>query len=867
MKTDFEAKTSKQEPEAPGHGLAGVKGTADKGEGLWGGDSAAAVGAKWEVEDVKAVVESGSHACAKIEAEAEAEAEVNVAAGAKPSEVAVESKMEVAGVAGAAEAVEAAEAAEAVEAAEAAEGVEAGGAAEAVEAAEAAEAAGVHQAAASAATTCNPAEAPQLGSDAVNAAPAVSGPVQTGPPPPAQRDDGPPGNPGTAVAVGPTRGGVGQGGDARRAASLLSMQQAEAEAMREAALAIQRTPHGGLWVRGMLVPRGAEAIPTLWKYVIAGPLRGWTTQHSGVLRAQSLWVRTDSAWYWLRQSTIFAPATLYKLLWLPPGSNAACAIAEDALMASPVAFVYARSVAPPSRGYGVAHSPVASLPPYLASDALDAALAICPRSFRLSAFVLQDGSGRAVDLFDELPAGMLQAGASNALAKPLVLLGQLLPSQSPPPSTDAATSEVWPARLWLRSLPVQEWRLQLDPLQRGGGTGPASMAVGPARVWVRSGLSWFFLSKPKVEASWRPPGSRSRPVSDSQLTEAFESSERPPINPDGLPCRVITHFAVTDAAGTPRPLFDVLQSCSQPGAQAFTLRGVVLPSGSNVSVALRTPSLSATRSQDGSGGDTHVPFSEDAAEKGVWVCTGKIVGGKMDYGVEPLAMWVRTEAAMYRVLLPAADYAPLFKAPGSARGNPLPESALASLLELYRRDEEHPFSSKKASAASSFKLLNFEVCDARAAPAEVLRRLPEGTLKASQTAAAAAAGANSGTSGASQLHVFLRGQLLPSRPGAARPWLWVGPVRAWAADYDKKTPDGCPRPSSPCAPTTGSGTDPDPPTSGLAPVPVPTLSHLYTALQMHIQATHHLSTPVLLRWSAGVWPTLCPNALALMHSA
>ena len=34
-------------------------------------------------------------------------------------------------------------------------------------------------------------------------------------------------------------------------------------------------------------------------------------------------------------------------------------------------------------------------------------------------------------------------------------------------------------------------------------------------------------------------------------------------------------------------------------------------------------------------------------------------------------------------------------APGSARGTPLPEAAIPSLLELYRHDEEHPFTSKK----------------------------------------------------------------------------------------------------------------------------------------------------------------------------
>ena len=80
---------------------------------------------------------------------------------------------------------------------------------------------------------------------------------------------------------------------------------------------------------------------------------------------------------------------------------------------------------------------------------------------------------------------------------------------------------------------------------------------------------------------------------------------------------------------------------------------------------------------------------------------------------------------------------------------------------------QNPFSSKKATTVSSFRLVNFEVCDAKAAPAEILRTLPEGTLKASQ-AAAAAATSGGGAPNPARLHIFLRGQLLPSRPGAAK---------------------------------------------------------------------------------------------------
>lgn len=159
--------------------------------------------------------------------------------------------------------------------------------------------------------------------------------------------------------------------------------------MREAALAVLRTPRGGLWVRGMLVPRGRESAPWLWKYILAGPLRGWTTQHSGEMRAQSLWIRSDTAWYWLRHAPGFAPATIYKLLWLPPGSSKSCALTEDALVASPVAFAYARRVPPPPRGVGVSRSAAVAYPPYPEADCMDAALSICPRSFRLAAFSLQ----------------------------------------------------------------------------------------------------------------------------------------------------------------------------------------------------------------------------------------------------------------------------------------------------------------------------------------------------------------------------------------------------------------------------------------------------------------------------------------------
>ena len=64
----------------------------------------------------------------------------------------------------------------------------------------------------------------------------------------------------------------------------------------------------------------------------------------------------------------------------------------------------------------------------------------------------QDGGGKAVNLFEELPHG-LPNGLGSTVYKSLFLVGQLLPSQTPPASASAA--EVWPARLWFRSLPVQ----------------------------------------------------------------------------------------------------------------------------------------------------------------------------------------------------------------------------------------------------------------------------------------------------------------------------------------------------------------------------------------------------------------------------
>jgi len=72
--------------------------------------------------------------------------------------------------------------------------------------------------------------------------------------------------------------------------------------------------------------------------------------------------------------------------------------------------------------------------------------------------------------------------------------------------------------------------------------------------------------------------------------------------------------------------------------------------------------------------------------------------------------------------------------------------------------------------------------------------MPEGTLKAAAAAAKKRAAAGGGdVAPAESHHVYVRGRLLPSRKGAARPWLWAGPLRAWANEVERKR-DGRPEP-------------------------------------------------------------------------
>ena len=251
-----------------------------------------------------------------------------------------------------------------------------------------------------------------------------------------------------------------------------------------------------------------------------------------------------------------------------------------------------------------------------------------------------------------------------------------------------------------------------------------------------------------------------RPLDDAHLSRAFECAGQPPpgLNPEALPCRTISAFRAVDDYGRPQPLFDVLRRCAEPDAPRVHLRG--LDSLELLGAALLTKA-------DGQGG-----AADEAAHggggSGVWVRTGAIVGGNIDYAVQPAAMWVRTHGAIYQLLRPAAEYAPHYRCRGRRGLPPLPEAQLRPLIELLARRDKHPFGGNKAAALPSLRLMNFEVCDPKAAPRSLVRTLPDGTLKAAQSAAGGA------DKGGDALHIYVRGQLLPAREGAARPWVWAG---------------------------------------------------------------------------------------------
>ena len=108
---------------------------------------------------------------------------------------------------------------------------------------------------------------------------------------------------------------------------------------------------------------------------------------------------------------------------------------------------------------------------------------------------------------------------------------------------------------------------------------------------------------------------------------------------------------------------------------------------------------------DGQGG-----AADEAAHggggSGVWVRTGAIVGGNIDYAVQPAAMWVRARRKAWARSDRAAEYAPHYSLPGSSRLFPLPEAQLR-LIELLARRDKHPFGGNKAAALPSLRLMNF----------------------------------------------------------------------------------------------------------------------------------------------------------------
>ena len=123
--------------------------------------------------------------------------------------------------------------------------------------------------------------------------------------------------------------------EAERAAERAADAALKAAELAADEAAAARKPEGALVVRGLLVPSGAEADVTQWQYMETGVLLGWALQHAGRHRRTSLWVRTARAWYWLRDSPPFVPATIFRKHWHPPGSDVHCPLAEPLLLASP----------------------------------------------------------------------------------------------------------------------------------------------------------------------------------------------------------------------------------------------------------------------------------------------------------------------------------------------------------------------------------------------------------------------------------------------------------------------------------------------------------------------------------------------------
>ena len=97
----------------------------------------------------------------------------------------------------------------------------------------------------------------------------------------------------------------------------------------------------------------------------------------------------------------------------------AAPLSEDLLLQSPVAHAYtqASSIAPPPRGIGVSSLPAVKAQPFTEADAAEGSA----RAYRISAFSFRyvDDSavnGDNVDIFGEMPNGILRSASSSASA-------------------------------------------------------------------------------------------------------------------------------------------------------------------------------------------------------------------------------------------------------------------------------------------------------------------------------------------------------------------------------------------------------------------------------------------------------------------
>jgi len=604
-------------------------------------------------------------------------------------------------------------------------------------------------------------------------------------------------------------------------------------------LAIERKPIGHMRLRGILVPGGFEGDLTAWRYVTTAPVVGWAVQHSGQLRMRSLWLRTANAWYWLRSSPpSFFPASVGRVLWEPPGATSSAPIAESLLLGSPMLAAYRAVRSPPPRAIGLAalvEAGIADKSVDLAEGTASVALA----AFRISAFFFVDEAGNPADLFKAIPLGLLSLAGTTptsissspvkqdcTASTRVHLVGQLLPSQRTPTegevglgnstrigcggasgdsasaifpcgngasghgandsggmggrqgSNSVATVDEVPARFWLRSMAIEEWRLQLDsatpPGNRSSSSGcDVAGRHGNLTIWVRSASSWFQLLKPRIGASWKPPGTKERPLDDALLPAAVSKSESSPLpSAAALPHRILYRFVVMrEADGEAVPISEALSNIGRPDATTLCVLGTSGP-----------PPTAA-------GADTSstAPLNVSNANA-MWVRSAPLVAGCLDYSVTPPALWLQTPCALYRLVQPADEYATHYRPPGGNRNQPLAESALVgAMLPVYRRSEDHPFESAKGNVVPALHLTEFELSDASGTPRSLIATLPEGTLRAAQKAQKAAA-VPSVTSDA--LEVYIKARAMPVTEGGSRPWVWAGPIRAWSADLEHRGGDG-----------------------------------------------------------------------------